>query len=214
MTRPSATVEWWWTSSARVAKRLSDVTYTCGAGGERQKLANLKHQLQRAAADNCPYFCPTDSTEPFHQRPCWSGSGRPSPHSEEKWTAVQGCSRSPWLGSCRWWGRRANTLQHCVTQVRGTSCASPDCWPAWCSWKAPNPGRSWSVLHSTLHSGCSPAHAVSHLATGRQFVCIISGTKIIIASFKKNIRLIGTYETGKTFHLRTQTLKGRVLMFH
>ena len=79
---------------------------------------------------------------PFHQRMCWSGSGRLSPHSGEKWTAVRGCSRFPGPGNCRWWGTRAGTLRRCVTRAHGTSYASPDCLLAWCSWRAPNPGRS------------------------------------------------------------------------
>lgn len=60
---------------------------------------------------------------------------------------------------------RAGTLQRCETQAHGTSYASLGCWLAWCSLRAPNPGRSWSELHSILHSGCSPAHTASHLDT-------------------------------------------------
>lgn len=108
-----------------------------------------------------PFMC-----VPFHRRRCWSCSGRLSPRSAEIWTADRGCSHFPGPENSRWWGRRAGTLQRCETQARDTSCASPDCWLVWCSWRAPSLGRSLSALHSILHSGCSPAHAASHLHAG------------------------------------------------
>lgn len=159
------------------------------ATSQHKTTANISTKLHS-------HFTLLNSTEPFHQRLCWSGSGRLSPHNEEKLTAVRGCSRFPWQGNCRWWGRRASTLQHCVTRVHGTSYASPDCWLAWCSWRAPNPGRSLSALHSTLHSGCSPAHAVSHLDTEKATCSIwsngdtISVTKIHTAKRPFNALLL------------------------
>lgn len=169
MTRPSATVEWWWTSSASVAKRLSDVTYTCRGGwGAGMEVGEGKEEEGDASSKLDSYFTLINVTEPFHQRLCWSGNGRLSLHSGEILTAVRDCFRFPWRGNYHWWGKTAGTQQHCVIQVHGTSYASLDCWQAWCNWRAPNPGRSLNALHSTLHSGCNPVHAASHLDGQRQ----------------------------------------------